>query len=349
VQLSIPQSARAQLEFNAALSAARARGSQPALLQAYAAAAERFVAVHGHAPTSLAEVESVVLDLPAFQADWALAATIAERMWRELTTLVELNEASVDQQVRGIADQALGELRLNPGLREPAYYATSAFHLAPGNYSGSYVYAINNDSELTPVVTRRSWPGVRQIFQRSIPHGEYGCIVDLGAGLGRSTVALKELFPAASVIGVDLAERELRYAHWESERRGLAITYLQADATHTPLPAGSADLVVAYILHHELPPPAMQALLGEAFRLLRPGGWFMNGDVTPNRHMLPLTRYLLGRQVQTGAEPYWLVAGDMDLPVEFRAAGFEDIREQAPPDHPHGLHFPWWTAGQKPQ
>jgi SAM-dependent methyltransferase len=349
VQLTVPQSVRAQLEFNTALAAARVYGPQAALETAFATAAAAFETAHGHAPRSLDEVEAVVAGLSEFQADRTLTATLSRRMWRELRRLVELNEARVDEQLRAMPDQALGALYLDPNLVEPDYYASSSFHLAPGNYSGSYIYAIHNDSELTPIVSRRTWPSVHQIFEQAVPKGPYGRIVDLGAGLGRSTVALKEVFPAAEVIGVDLAERELRYAHWESERRGLAITYLQADATRTPLPSASADLVVAYILQHELPPEAMRVLLREAWRVLRPGGVFMNGDVTPSRHMLPLTRYLLGLQVRTGSEPYWLVAGDLDLPAEFAACGFGQVREQAPPHHPHGLHFPWWTIGEKPR
>src|SRR6516164_7286479 len=112
VQLTVPQSVRAQLEFNTALAAARVYGPQAALETAFATAAAAFETAHGHAPRSLDEVEAVVAGLSEFQADRTLTATLSRRMWRELRRLVELNEARVDEQLRAMPDQALGALYL---------------------------------------------------------------------------------------------------------------------------------------------------------------------------------------------------------------------------------------------
>ena len=50
------------------------------------------------------------------------------------------------------------------------------------------------------------------------------------------------------------------------------LTFVHAAAEATGLPPGSADLVTACLVCHELPATATRGFLDEALRLLRPGG-----------------------------------------------------------------------------
>lgn len=50
------------------------------------------------------------------------------------------------------------------------------------------------------------------------------------------------------------------------------LTFVHAAAEATGLPPGSADLVTACLVCHELPATATRGFLEEALRLLRPGG-----------------------------------------------------------------------------
>jgi ubiquinone/menaquinone biosynthesis C-methylase UbiE len=98
-------------------------------------------------------------------------------------------------------------------------------------------------------------------------------IVDLGCGFGKSTWPFKQIYPEAEVIGIDLAAPCLRLAHAKTEALGLAVAYRQADVTtDTGLESGSADLVTATMVIHELPQPALKGFFAEAARLLKPGG-----------------------------------------------------------------------------
>ena len=80
---------------------------------------------------------------------------------------------------------------------------------------------------------------------------------------------------------MDLAAPLLRLAHLRSLEAGLDIRWLQANAESVPLPAASVDGVASYWLFHELPVPAMHQVIGEAWRLLRPGGFFASYDTPP--------------------------------------------------------------------
>jgi len=101
--------------------------------------------------------------------------------------------------------------------------------------------------------------------------------LDLGTGTGAAAFAIAERFPAAEVIGVDLAPAmvEAAAAKTPAELAG-RITFLEADASALPLPDGSCELVS---LANMIP------FFAELERVLAPGGAalfsFAHGPATP--------------------------------------------------------------------
>jgi ubiquinone/menaquinone biosynthesis C-methylase UbiE len=58
---------------------------------------------------------------------------------------------------------------------------------------------------------------------------------------------------------------------------------VEASATDLPFPDASFDVVVSCTMLHHIPSPAEQdTVLGEAIRVLRPGGWFVGSDSRPS-------------------------------------------------------------------
>jgi SAM-dependent methyltransferase len=91
------------------------------------------------------------------------------------------------------------------------------------------------------------------------------CVLDVGAGTGALTPALRVAAPRAAILSIDPAAEMLRYAQRE---RG--VVALLADAAALPVGDGVADAVLlAYVLFM-LPKPFDG--LREATRVLRPGG-----------------------------------------------------------------------------
>ncbi len=111
-------------------------------------------------------------------------------------------------------------------------------------------------------------------------------VLDVGCGTGYGAGDLAR--PAASVIGLDVAEEAVRYARQHYGRPNLA--FLQASATALPLRDGTIDLVVAFeIIEHV---DDWASLLRESRRVLAPGGQFIVS--TPNKDFYSESRRLSG-------------------------------------------------------
>ena len=97
-------------------------------------------------------------------------------------------------------------------------------------------------------------------------------ILDLGCGTGSMTLMLKQAFPRAEVIGLDLSPYMLVMAEYKAKKAGPDIQWRHGNAERTGFPDASFDLVTASLLFHETPPPVSQAIVRESFRLLSAGG-----------------------------------------------------------------------------
>ena len=100
---------------------------------------------------------------------------------------------------------------------------------------------------------------------RRLDLADASCVLDVGAGTGALTPALRTAAPHATIVSLDPAAEMVRYA-----KRHRHVVPVLADAAGLPIADGIADAVLlAYILFM-LPEPA--AGLREATRVLQPGG-----------------------------------------------------------------------------
>jgi len=97
-------------------------------------------------------------------------------------------------------------------------------------------------------------------------------ILDIGCGTGTMTVWIKQQFPGARVIGLDLDPAILEMARNKATRSGVNVEFLEADAADIPLPAGSSDCVFSSLFFHHLLPDKKIEVLGEILRVLKDGG-----------------------------------------------------------------------------
>jgi malonyl-CoA O-methyltransferase len=107
-------------------------------------------------------------------------------------------------------------------------------------------------------------------------------VVDVGAGTGRGTALLKQRYPKAAVIALDLALPMLRAA---KQHNSWLKPFMRvcAEATHLPLADHSVDVLYSNLCFQWV--DDLPALFGECMRVLKPGGFMAFSSFGPDTLM----------------------------------------------------------------
>ncbi len=156
-------------------------------------------------------------------------------------------------------------------------------------------------------------------------------VVDVGCGGGALVRALSAL--GARVTGVEISEDQLAPAIAGDE--GAGALYLVGRAQELPLDDGTVDLVIFMRSFHHVPVADMGRALGEARRVLRPGGAAYVVEPLAEGDFFALTRLVedevdvraaaqdtVARAQETGLE----CAATVDYEVRVCLGGFESLR-----------------------
>lgn len=254
-------------------------------------------------------------------------ATGRETLWEKfLAPVVRLmiDEDALRAEYESLNWEMESDRFRNPSLPLPEYYTSKNFHGVKGGYLNPG--AATSYDPITQYVLLPNETWIRQGVADRV-QGFPKRILDLGCGTGSTTVLLKQKFPQAEVIGVDLSPYMLVVADRKATKQGLAIEFTQANAEQTGFADESFDLVTASLLFHETPPFVAINVLREAFRLLKPGGEVIILD--GNQATLRQTEWLM----DIFEEPYIRDYAEGSVDAWMGQAGFEWVRTE-----PH-----WWT------
>jgi SAM-dependent methyltransferase len=104
-------------------------------------------------------------------------------------------------------------------------------------------------------------------------------VLELGPGPGLTTDWLRQRVPRLTAIELERPPA----GRLRGRLAGTNVTVVEGDATDMPFPDESFSAVVSFTMLHHVPSIALQdRLLGEAQRVLRPGGFFAGMDSRPN-------------------------------------------------------------------
>lgn len=198
----------------------------------------------------------------------AVQDTIWERFLSPIVRFF-INEEELRRYADSIDWQKESDRFRRSDVTIPTYYSSQNFHGIEGGYLNSGA-AVTYDP-VTQYVLPPNETLVRQGLVDRI-RVKPRRILDLGCGTGSTTLMLKQAFPQAQVIGLDLSPYMLVRAEDKAKKAGLDIQWRHGNAEHTGFPDASFDLVTASLLFHETPPAVTQAILLECFRLLTVGG-----------------------------------------------------------------------------
>lgn len=241
-------------------------------------------------------------------------------IWEQfLSPIVRLfiNEQELRHYYESIDWQKEGDRFRRPNVTIPAYYSSQNFHGIEQGYLNPGA-AVSYDP-ITQYVLPPSEMLVRQGLIDRI-RVKPKRILDLGCGTGSTTLMLKQAFPQAQVIGLDLSPYMLVRAEDKAKTAQLDIQWRHGDAEKTEFPDASFDLITICLLFHETPPAVTQKILNECFRLLKVGGevLILDGSQKTLRHLDWLNNIF--------EEPYIreFAAGNLD--AWMGKAGFEAVQ-----------------------
>ncbi|GAB1543219.1 class I SAM-dependent methyltransferase [Scytonema sp. NUACC21] len=201
----------------------------------------------------------------------------------------------------------------------PIYYSSENFHGIEGGYLNC-IAAMTYDL-VTAFASPPSEVWIRKRLMTAIKC-QPTRILDLGCGTGSSTLMLKQAYPQAEVIGLDLSPYMLVVADYKAQQAGLNIQWLHGLAETTGLEESSFDLVTASFLLHETPPKISHLILQESFRLIKPGGQLiiLDGNQKRLRHA--------GWLIKIFQEPYSKVYATENVDDWMHAAKFESVQTE---------------------
>jgi SAM-dependent methyltransferase len=147
-------------------------------------------------------------------------------------------------------------------------------------------------------------------------------VLDLGSGGGIDVLlSARRVGPDGKAYGLDMTGDMLALARENQRKSGLAnVEFLEGEIEHIPLPDDSVDVIISNCVINLS--ADKDAVLAEAFRVLKPGGRFAVSDVVVRGDDVPA-------EVRKNME-LWIgcVAGaleDGEYRTKLAAAGFGDI------------------------
>jgi ubiquinone/menaquinone biosynthesis C-methylase UbiE len=257
------------------------------------------------------------------------------QLWAAVADSVERQADALE--ILAAQPEPKGSVRTSTEFAVPEYISRADIHLMPGGNAlddgsllqgavmdrGGAVYMLGrNGGMLNDLRGHTAMAHVLTLY----PDLQPARILDMGCGVGTSSVPAAQAFPEAEVHAIDVGASILRYAHARAEHLGAAVHFSQQSAEATDFADGSFDLVYSCVLLHETSGDAARAILVESKRLLRPGGVAVHLEVPLIHTTDGLWQELADElEAQYNNEPNWRGALSADYDELLRDAGFTDV------------------------
>ena len=290
-------------------------------------------------PKTRHEIRNAMLKDSAYQWWACLRRHLQEQGSSFKFQMIERQSDDLSNAAKEYALKAkLGTLELNKDVVSPIYHTAMDMHWMPGSYysemtendvfpgamydlGGLY---IGTGGKMGPYNDGPGWAAVNWI-KRNYPNFTPSNILDEGCTVGHSTLAYVKAWPNSEVVGIDFAAPVLRYAHARAESMGQKVHYKQMLAEKTEFDSESFDLVLSSMFLHETSNKAVNELVKEAYRILKPGGLMLHVEQPPFETMKTLfEQFEMDWDTHNNNEPFWGPMHDMDLKLVAEKAGFDE-------------------------
>jgi len=145
-------------------------------------------------------------------------------------------------------------------------------------------------------------------------------VLDLGCGTATLTILIKQMYPAAEVVGLDGDPKILAIAEAKAAKAEVSLTLDHGLAFEMPYPDQSFDRVVSSLVIHHLTTENKRRAFKDIQRVLRPGGELHVLDFGQPHNLYTSIVSPLIRRLEEAADN---VQGL--LPAMIREAGFDQV------------------------
>ena len=295
-----------------------------------------FLRSNDRKPIDKSEVKTLMLNDKGYQS-WSLLQRLSQQMM--FTSVIDTVERNLDSMIDNLdKHQTTGSLEIDQSLKIPKYLTAYDIHQQPGGYHSE---SIENDVSAgavydisLPIYSRNAMGEENDLLAQAIicyidehlKNVDPNEILDMGCGIGNSTLPFSKKYPNAKVIGVDVALPCLRYAHARANALGVEAHFSQQNVEKTTYDSESFDLVTSTLLLHETSHDALPKIIQECFRVLKPGGWMIHLDVYPfhKKEDNPLYDFLKDWEVINNNENFSGALRNMNMRKIIQDAGFSD-------------------------
>jgi len=251
-----------------------------------------------------------------------------------------VNEINTDEKIKEAVRQTYGSLARRfveepaptscCGPSQPANCCGPSEVAVESTNTAARLYSAEELGDLPDSVTGASAGCGNPIAIAELQPGEV--VLDLGSGGGIDCfLAARKVGPEGRVIGLDMTPDMIRLARRNAKKVGATnVEFDYGEMEDIPLPDESVDVIISNCVINLS--PDKDAVFGEAYRVLRPGGRMSVSDIVIDGDLPQPIR----RNLDAWAS---CLAGALDETIylnKIRAAGFEEVevlsRDYADPD-----------------
>jgi arsenite methyltransferase len=247
---------------------------------------------------------------------------------------MKMNETSAEERIKQAVRQTYGDIArrfvekpVQASCCGPSPQSASCCGPSEADVenkgAASRFYSVEELTGLPDSVTGASAGCGNPIAIAGLQPGEV--VLDLGSGGGIDCfLAAKQVGPEGKVIGLDMTTDMIKLARHNAKKVGATnVDFRYGEMEDIPLPDESVDVIISNCVINLS--PDKDAVFGEVYRVLRPGGRMSVSDVVVNGR--------LPRSVRDNLDAWAsCVAGaleESDYLSKIRAAGFERVKVQS--------------------
>jgi ubiquinone/menaquinone biosynthesis C-methylase UbiE len=300
--------------------------------------APHFESEHKRLPDNGPEVHRAMKSDVYFKFYSSIRYNAQEMVWRSVIPAVERSLDGLIGEAKTLSDdagKASGSIKLDSKVEIPRNVSAVDVHLAPGCYHTEYApddvaAGAIYDNGLNIFAANMMGGNLDDIGESmsnyvrlKYPDFHPTKILDCGCTIGHNSAAWAKTYPDAEVGAIDVSAPLLRYGNARAQSQGVAVQFEQMNATVLEFEDESFDVVFSSMFLHELPLKDIHAFMAEAFRVLKPGGLFLNMELPPNDQMQAYDSFYLDWDSYYNQEPFYKCFRDQNYEELCTRAGFE--------------------------